>query len=161
MKGWGTNPVSLEPSDILSALSTGMINIVSATPFSANAGQYARVAKHMLEVNWCPLTGGAVIRKQAWDKIPVELRQEFLKVGAETGREIKAAGRKESDEAVEVMKKKQGLKVMVPSAQINEEWRRAMTAAYPKIRGSIVTAESFDRIESILRGYDGKGTGNK
>jgi TRAP-type C4-dicarboxylate transport system substrate-binding protein len=161
MKGWGTNPVSLEPSDILSALSTGMINIVSATPFSANAGQYARVAKHMLEVNWCPLTGGAVMRKQVWDKIPGELRQEFLKVGAETGKEIKGAGRKESDEAVEVMKKKQGLKVTVPSAQINEEWRRAMIAAYPKIRGSIVTAESFDRIESILRGYDGKGTGNK
>jgi TRAP-type C4-dicarboxylate transport system substrate-binding protein len=161
MKGWGTNPVSLEPSDILSALSTGMINVVSATPFSANAGQYARVARHMFEVNWCPLTGGAVLRKQVWDKIPLELRQEFLKIGAEAGREIKEAGRKESDEAVEVMKKKQGLKVTVPSLQIDEEWRRSMIAVYPKIRGSIVTAESFDRVESILRGYNGKGTTNK
>jgi TRAP-type transport system periplasmic protein len=161
MKEWGTTPVSLEPSDILSSLSTGMINVVSATPFSANAGQYARVAKYMLEINWGPLVGGAVIRKQVWDKIPVELRQEFLKIAAETGMEIKEAGRKESDDAVEVMKKKQGLHVVVPSPQVNEEWRQAMKAVYPKIRGSMVTADSFDRVESLLRGYHGKNIANK
>jgi TRAP-type C4-dicarboxylate transport system substrate-binding protein len=161
MKDWGTNPVSLEPSDILSALSTGMINVVSATPFSANAGQYARVAKHVLEINWAPLIGGAVIRKQVWEKIPAELRQDFLKIAAEAGREIKQAGRKESDDAIEVMKKKQGLQVEVPSAQINEEWRQTVRAVYPKIRGSIITAESFDRVESLLRGYHGKNIANK
>jgi TRAP-type transport system periplasmic protein len=155
MKEWGTTPISLEPSDILSSLSTGMINVVSATPFSANAGQYARVTKHMLEVNWSPLIGGAVIRKQVWEKIPSELRQEFLKIAAETGKEIKEAGRKESDDAVEAMKKKQGLQVMVPSSQVNEEWRQAMRVVYPKIRGSIVTTESFDRVENLLRGYRG------
>ena len=161
MKEWGTNPVSLEPSDILSSLSTGMINVVSATPFSANAGQYARVTKYMLEINWGPLVGGAVIRKQVWEKIPAGLREEFLKVAAETGREIKEAGRKESDDAVEVMRKKQGLHVVVPSPQINEEWRQAVRAVYPKIRSSMVTAESFDRVESLLRGYHGKSTANK
>lgn len=157
MKEWGTTPVSLEPSDILSSLSTGMITLVSATPFSANAGQYARVAKHMLEINWSPLIGGAVVRKQVWEKIPTELRQEFLEIAAETGREIKQAGRKESDDAIEVMKKRQGLQVLVPSPQINEEWRQAMRVVYPKIRGSVVTADSFDRVENLLRGYrDGK-----
>ena len=161
MKEWGTTPVSLEPSDILSSLSTGMITMVSATPFSANAGQYARVAKHMLEINWSPLIGGAVIRKQVWEKIPPEVRQEFLKIATETGREIKQAGRKESADAVEVMKKKQGLYVMVPSPQINDEWRQAMNAVYPKIRGSIVTADSFDRVESLLGGYRGKSVAGK
>jgi TRAP-type C4-dicarboxylate transport system substrate-binding protein len=161
MKAWGTSPVSLEPSDILSSLSTGMINVVSATPFSANAGQYARVAKHMLEINWSPLIGGAVVRKQIWEKIPGDLRHEFLRIAAETGKEIKEAGRKESDDAVEVMKKKQGLHVMVPSPQMNDEWRQSMRAIYPKIRGSIVTAESFDRIESLLRGYHGNNLAAK
>ena len=155
MKEWGTTPISLEPSDILSSLSTGMINVVSATPFSANAGQYARVTKYMLEINWGPLVGGAVIRKQVWEKIPVELRQEFLKIATETGKEIKETGRKESDDAVEVMKKKQGLQVMIPSPQVNEEWRQAMRALYPKLRGHMVTAEGFDRVENILRGYHG------
>jgi TRAP-type C4-dicarboxylate transport system substrate-binding protein len=155
MKEWGTNPVSLEPSDILSSLSTGMINVVSATPFSANAGQYARVAKHVLEVNWAPLIGGAVIRKQVWEKIPAALRHDFLTIAAETGREIKQVGRKENQDAIEVMKKKQNLQVTVPTAQINEEWRQAMCALYPRIRGNMVTAEGFDRVENILRGYHG------
>jgi TRAP-type C4-dicarboxylate transport system substrate-binding protein len=161
MKEWGTTPVSLEPSDILSSLSTGMITMVSATPFSANAGQYARVAKHMLEINWSPLIGGAVIRKQVWEKIPPEVRQEFLKIAAEAGREIKEAGRKENDDAVEVMKKKQGLHVTVPSPQVIEEWRLAMKTVYPKIRGSIVTADSFDRVEMLLGGYRGKNVASK
>jgi hypothetical protein len=59
------------------------------------------------------------------------------------------------------MKKKQGLQVEVPSAQINEEWRQAVSVVYPKIRGSIVTAESFDRVEGLLRGYHGKNIANK
>jgi TRAP-type C4-dicarboxylate transport system substrate-binding protein len=161
MKEWGTNPVSLEPSDILSALSTGMINVVSATPFSANAGQYARVAKHVLEINWAPLIGGAVIRKQVWEKIPAELRQDLLNIAAEAGREIKYSGRKESQDAIEVMKKKQGLQVAVPTSQIHEEWRLAMRALYPRMRGNVVTAGGFDRVEHILRGYHGKNTAHK
>jgi len=161
MKEWGTNPVSLEPSDILTSLSTGMINVVSATPFSANAGQYARVAKHVLEINWAPLIGGAVVRKQIWEKIPAELRHDFLKIAAEAGREIKYSGRKESEDAIEVMKKKQGLQVTVPTPQINEEWKQAMRALYPKMRGAMVTAEGFDRVENILRGYHGNRAENK
>jgi TRAP-type C4-dicarboxylate transport system substrate-binding protein len=116
MKDWGTHPVALEPSDILPGLSTGMINEVSATPFSANAGQYATVAKHMLAINWAPLVGGLVMRKQAWDRLPTEFRHDLLTIAGQTGRDAKAEGRRESEEAVEAMKKKQHLKVHLPSA---------------------------------------------
>jgi len=161
MKDWGTNPVSIEPADILPGLSTGMINEVAATPFSANAGQFATITKNMLEVNWAPLVGGAVIRKQTWEKIPAEFRQEFLKIAAETGQEIKAAGRKESDDAVEAMRKKQGLQVYVPSPEVTEEWRRVVRSAYPKIRGAMVPADMFDKLESVLKEYRSKREAGK
>lgn len=153
MKNWGTNPVSLEPADIFPSLSTGLIDVVLATPFSANAGQYATVTKHMLEINWAPLVGGAIVRKAVWDKVPSDCRQELLHIAATAGKAIKASGRKESDEAVDAMKRKQGLKVHVPSQQVTEEWRQAAGSAYPKIRGSMVPADIFDSVESLLKEY--------
>lgn len=153
MKDWGTHPVSLEPADIFTGLSTGMINMVTATPFSANAGQYATVAKHMLGINWAPLVGGAIVRKQVWQKVPTDCAQELLKIAAITGEMIKALGRKESEDAVEAMKKKQGLHVHIPTRQINDEWREVARSVYPKIRGTLVPADMFDKVEILLTEY--------
>lgn len=161
IKDWGASPVALEPADILPALSTGMVNEVAATPFSANAGQYAAITKHMLAVNWAPLVGGAVIRKETWDKIPLKIRHELLEIATKTGQEVTQAGRRESDEAVEVMKKKQGLNVHIPSAQSNAEWRAAMSWFYPRVRGTILPAEVFDKVEISLREYRNRQKGGK
>ncbi len=153
MKDWGTRPVPLEPADILPGLSTGMVNVILATPFSANAGQYASVAKHMIEINWAPLVGAAVIRKHVWDRIPADCRQELRTIAAGVGQTIKASGRKESEEAVEAMKRKQRLKVYVPSSQVNEEWRQVARSVYPKIRGILVPADMFDKVREFLKEY--------
>jgi TRAP-type C4-dicarboxylate transport system substrate-binding protein len=153
MRDWGINVVALETSDILPGLSTGMINEVAATPFNANAGQFASVAKYMVKVNWAPLIGAVLIRKQSWEKIPAEFRPELLKIAAEIGKEIREKGRKESDEAVEVMKKKHGLNVYIPPPDVEEEWRRVAQSVYGKIRGTMVPADMFDRVEVLLREY--------
>jgi TRAP-type transport system periplasmic protein len=153
MKDWGTRPVPLEPSDILPGLSTGMIDVVLATPFSANAGQYATVARHMIEINWAPLVGAAVVRKHVWERVPADCRNELLTVAARVGQAIKASGRRESAEAAEAMKKKQGLKVYVPEPRVNEEWRQTARSAYPRIRGTMVPADLFDKVEELLKQY--------
>ena len=51
------------------------------------------------------------------------------------------------------MKKKQGLKVTVPTPQIVEAWRQATRMVYPKIRGKLVPAEMFDKVEDLLAEY--------
>jgi TRAP-type transport system periplasmic protein len=153
MKEWGIKPVILETSDILPALSTGMIDEVTTTPFSANASQYTSVVKHMLVLNWAPLIGGGVIRKQTWEKIPAPLRQELLKIAAETGKVIKTSSRRESDEAVEAMKKKMGLSVNVPTAKQTDEWRQLVKSAYPRIRGSMIPTDAFDATEAAVAEY--------
>ena len=161
MKDWGTKPVPLEPADIFPGLSTGMINVILATPFSANAGQYATVARHMLEINWAPLVGAAIVRKQVWDRVPEDCRQELLKIAADAGKTIKASGRKESDEAVEAMKKKQGLSVCVPSPQVNEDWRQMARSVYPRIRGTMVPSDLFDKVEGLLKDYRANRSGEE
>jgi len=47
-------------------------------------------AKYMLEVNWAPLVGAAVVRKQSWDRIPASAREGMLKIAADIGKKVKA-----------------------------------------------------------------------
>ena len=151
MKDAGFDPVSLEPSNILTALQTWMINVVPATPFSANAGQFTLKTKHMLELDWAPLVGGAVIRKKTWEKVPAATQQELLASAADIGRQIKAAGRKESDDAVKAMREKQGLEVHPVSRDMAQQWRKTAEAVYPRIRGRLVPAEMWDKVVAALK----------
>lgn len=155
-KDAGFNPVPLETADILPGFQTGLIEAVPAPPIFALMSQVDTRAPYMLEINWAPLVGACVVRKDTWDKIPAVTRVKLRELAAETGKEIKANGRKESEEAVKAMAKR-GLKVTKLTPETEAEWRQAAEAAYPRIRGAIVPAEFFDAARAAVRKYREKG----
>ena len=154
-KSVGFNPVPLETADILPGLQTGLIEVVPVPPVFALAGQMDTRAPHMLELNWAPLVGACVIRKETWEKIPAELHKSLLKAAAATGAEIKANGRKESVESVKAMEKR-GLKVIKVAPELEAQWRTAAEATYPQIRGDIVPADVFDQALGTIKEYRAK-----
>jgi TRAP-type C4-dicarboxylate transport system substrate-binding protein len=156
----GFNPVPLETVDILPNLQTGLINAVPLPPSIALAGQVDGEAPHMLDLDWAPLVGAAVITKKAWDAIPLEGREALRKAATETGKLIKADGRRESVESVEAMRKR-GLRVHAVTPEVEAEWRREAEAAYPKIRGGIVPGDIFDEVVKQLKAYRAARAGNK
>ncbi len=160
MKDAGFNPVGLETADILPGLSSGLIEAVPTTPAFANGAQYYTATTNMLELNWAPLVGGAVIRRDTWEKIPPELRLDLLKSAADAGRRIKASSRKENGEAVLAMERKHGLHVHSVTPQAEKAWIEVAQAAYPKIRGRIIPADLFDRVQSLLKEYRSRTAGN-
>jgi TRAP-type C4-dicarboxylate transport system substrate-binding protein len=148
----GCNPVPLETVDILPSLQTGLINAVPLPPSIALAGQVDGVATHMLDLDWAPLVGAAVMTKKTWDAIPLEGRDALRNAATETGRLIKADGRRESAESVEAMRKR-GLKVHAVTPEIEAEWRQVVEAAHPKIRGVIVPEDIFDEVVAQLKTF--------
>ena len=157
-KSAGFNPVPLETADIVPGLQTGLIEATPAPPVFALATQIDTRAPHMLELNWGPLVGALVVRKQTWEKIPASLRPELLKSAAAIGREIKAAGRKESDEAVKAMEKR-GLKVTKVTPEVEETWRKAAQTVWPLIPGKIMPADIFERTMSLIKEYGAANPG--
>jgi TRAP-type C4-dicarboxylate transport system substrate-binding protein len=145
----GMKPVSLETADILPGLKTGLIDAVAFPPFVALASQVDTAAPHMLALNYAPLVGAAVIKKDVWDAYPEATRAEMLKAATAAGQEIQAASRKEADEAVAAMEKR-GLKVHKPSAEQIEKWHKFLQEAYPRIRGGIVPNDVFDEVKRLL-----------
>jgi TRAP-type C4-dicarboxylate transport system substrate-binding protein len=161
MKSAGYRPVPLEWTDALTSLQTGMVEAIPTAPIVALGGQYYTVANHMLEVNWAPLVGGLVMTKKAWDALPAASRDAIRKAAEEAGLEIQRRSRAEERDAVEAMKKR-GLQVHPLTPQLEDEWRRTAAGFYPLIRGRIVPADMFDKVQTILAQYraaNGKGKG--
>lgn len=152
MKSLGYTPVPLEPSDILPSIQTGMINVVPSTPYFALASQIYNSAPHMLEINWAPIVGAFVITKKSWDDMSPDA-QKALRLSADTaGQVIRNQARKEVEEAVDAMKKR-GLQVNKPNADQLKEWRALSESLYPRIRGKMVPAETFDEVFAHLKTY--------
>jgi len=152
MKALGYQPVVLEISDILPGLQTGMIDMVPSTPFYALVGQFYRHAPHMLEMNWVPIVGAAVVTRKAWDGMSPAAQKALREAGEATGVQLRAISRRENEEAVEAMARR-GLKVQRVTPAIEAEWRAMAEAAYPMIRGNMVPAELFDEVQRLLGEY--------
>lgn len=82
------------------------------------------------------------------------------KAATESGRLIKADGRRESVESVEAMRKR-GLRVHAVAPDVEAEWRQVVEAAVPKIRGVIVPEDMFDEVIKQLKAYRAAREGGK
>jgi TRAP-type C4-dicarboxylate transport system substrate-binding protein len=158
VKGLGFQAVPLEWSDVLTSLQTGLVDTVPTAPFLALAGQYDLVARNMLEVTWVPLVGATVITKKAWEALPLPTRTAFREAAAAAGKQMQARSRQESLEAVEAMKTR-GLVVHPVSSELQQEWRRFAEAVYPRIRGSMVPDNMFDRVLQLVNEYRASARG--
>lgn len=152
MKSLGYTPVPLETSDILPSIQTGMINAVPATPYFALASQVYDTAPHMLDINWAPIVGALVVTKKSWDAMSPAAREALRVAGEKAGLQMRSKARQEVDEAVEAMKKR-GLQVHRPTPEQMKEWNDLADKLYPRIRGRMVPAETFDEVFALLKAY--------
>jgi TRAP-type C4-dicarboxylate transport system substrate-binding protein len=152
MKSLGYTPVPLETADILPSIQTGMINVVPSTPYFALASQVYTTAPHMLEINWAPIVGAMVVTTKAWDAMDPAAQQALRAAGDKAGAQMRAQARREVDEAVDAMKKR-GLVVHKPNAAEMQEWNALAESLYPRIRGSMVPAETFDEVFKHVKAY--------
>lgn len=152
MKALGYQPVSLETADILPALQTGLINMVPATPYYALAAQFNGPAPHMLDIPWAPIVGALVVTKPVWEAMSPAGQEALRSAAAKAGAEMRAKARVEDGEAIAAMKKR-GVTVTKPTPAQEAEWRKFAESIYPKIRGAMVPAETFDEVKRLVGEY--------
>jgi TRAP-type C4-dicarboxylate transport system substrate-binding protein len=152
MKSLGFTPVPLETTDILPSIQTGMINVVPSTPYFALATQIYGKVPHMLEINWAPVVGALLVTQKAWDDMSPAGRQALRTAGEKAGAQIRNKARQEVEEAVEAMRKR-GLVVNKPNPDQLREWQELADKLYPRIRGNLVPAETFDEVFQHVKAY--------
>lgn len=152
MKSLGYTPVPLETGDALAAIQTGMIEVLPSTPYFALASQVYGTAGHMLEMNWAPIVGALVVTQKAWAAMSPTAQQALMKAGEKAGVAMRTQARKEVDEAVAAMVKR-GLTVHRPNEAQMKEWQQLTERLYPRIRGTLVPADTFDQVFTHVRAY--------
>lgn len=152
MRSAGFNPVSLEWTNALTSLQTGMVDVIPTIPFFALSLQFHTIARYMIELNWVPLVGATVISKRAWDALSAADQAALRAAALEAGTLFQARGRAEGDSAVVAMQRR-GLTVVPVPPTIEAEWRAASERLHPQIRGTMVPAETFDEVLRLLAEY--------
>jgi TRAP-type transport system periplasmic protein len=152
MRDFGYNPVLLETADVLQGLATDQITGISVPPIFALVSQFEKRAPHMLDLNWAPLVGACVIRKDVWEHLAPQTRSALQTAADQAAARIRANNRRESEQAIEKMKAN-GLTVHVLDAEQRAAWQRAAEELYPRIRGNIVPADIHDQVMRLVAAY--------
>jgi TRAP-type C4-dicarboxylate transport system substrate-binding protein len=150
-KAGGFHPVVLSSTDVVPSLQTGMITCIANVPLYLLTARLFERANHMIDVPWGYLIGATLIRKDAWETVPADLRPKLLAIARELGARVDAEVRKLNDDAVAAMKK-QGLQVVEVDPA---PWRAAAEKAWPVVRGKVVPTAFFDEVVRVRDSYRG------
>jgi TRAP-type transport system periplasmic protein len=152
MKSLGYRPVPLPIADILPGLETGMVDVVPVAPLWALVGQFDRVTRYILPVKWVPIVGATVMRRETYDALTPAAREAIASAASKAGNELRAHRTKQDDESIRAMQAR-GLVVQPLTPELEKAWRSVAEEAWPLVRGSMVPAETFDRVQEILAAY--------
>jgi len=140
----GFRPVVLSSTDVVPSLQTGMIDCVTNVPLYVLTTGLHQKANRMMELPWGWILGATVVRKDAWDKIPDDVRPKLQAIAVELGQKVDAEVKRLNVDAIAAMKK-QGLQVVPVDPA---PWRTAMEKTWPVVRGGVVPAAAFDEAKA-------------
>lgn len=152
-KAGGFQPVVMASTDIVPSLQTGILDTVGMAPLYAYQSRIFEKAKYMMDLPWSVLTGAMVVRKDAWEKVPADLRGKLMAITQEYGKKISLEVRKLDDDALKNMKA-QGLEIVKPSDP--ETLNKVTQATYKVVRGRVVPADTFDEVQKLVKEAHGK-----
>lgn len=145
----GLRPVVLSSVDIVPSLQTGMINCVTQAPAYTLTARLFEKANKMMDFPWGYLIGASIVKKDAWEKIPADVRPKLLAIARDINGRIDAEVKRVNDDAVAAMKK-QGLEVVKVDPA---PWQKAAERSWPAVRGKVVGEAFFDQVVKLRDEY--------
>ena len=139
-KANGFEPRAMAMTDILTGLTTGMLEGLPTTPLAAMLFQWDRQTPYMLELGLAPIVGAGVITTKAWKAIPDADKPKLLAAAAGVEQRLRVEVPKLDANAVEQMIKR-GLTVTKP---VGPEWRTQLDGLAKTMRGESVPPDIFD-----------------
>jgi TRAP-type C4-dicarboxylate transport system substrate-binding protein len=139
-KANGFEPRAMAMTDIMTGLTTGMVEAVPTTPLAALLFQWYRQTPNMLDIGLAPVVGATVMTRKAWNAVPEADQPKLRAAAAGVQKRLQEDVPKQDAAAVAEMIKR-GLVVTQASAP---EWRREIDALAKTMRGEMVPPDMFD-----------------
>lgn len=101
----GISPVSLSITDVLTSLSTRLIDAASAPPLAAVAFRWYTKFQYMTEYPSTNVLGALVVSNDIWNKISPENRSVVKNLCRQYCKKIQLGNREQNQKSIEVLKK--------------------------------------------------------
>lgn len=145
----GIVPIPLALPDVLTSLQTNLIDGVYGPPLGVIALQWFTKVKYMTDVNLANSTGGLLISKAQFAKLPPDLQTLLKETGAKYGAQLVQKIRAENQSALATLKKN-GIQMVAVDPKAKEEMIQLSEAVYPKLAGNLYPAALLQRVKGYI-----------
>jgi TRAP-type C4-dicarboxylate transport system substrate-binding protein len=139
-KSNGFEPRAMAMTDIMTGLTTGMVEAVPTTPIAALGYQWYKQTPNMLDIGLAPVVGATVVTKKSWNAISPADRTKIVALAAGVQMRLEADVPKTEAAAIAEMQRR-GLTVTKASGP---EWRKEVDGLAATMRGEMVPKDMFD-----------------
>jgi TRAP-type C4-dicarboxylate transport system substrate-binding protein len=139
-KSNGFEPRAMAMTDIMTGLTTGMVEAVPTTPIAALGYQWYKQTPNMLDIGLAPVVGATIVTKKAWNAIPAADRPKILALAAAVQKRLEQDVPKTEAAAIAEMQRR-GLAVTKASGP---DWRKEIDGLAATMRGEMVPKDMFD-----------------
>lgn len=139
-KANGFTPRAMAMTDVLTGLTTGMIDALPTTPLAAMSFQWFKQTTYMLDLGISPIVGATVLSKRAWDAISPADRAAMTEIALKVEQQLQADVPKQ-DSLATLLMQNQGLKV---TKAAGTDWQQMGDSLAQTMRGKMVPPDVFD-----------------
>jgi TRAP-type C4-dicarboxylate transport system substrate-binding protein len=150
-KGMGVQPIPLSITDVLLSLQTGMVNTVYSSTQGALALQWFTKVKYVTRLRMGYATGGVLISKKKFDKLPQPYQSAVKKIATECLRELVQLIQEDNLKAHKVLEKNDVKWVDLPDEKEMRRFREAGVVARKNLAGKYFPSELLDRVLNHLK----------
>lgn len=142
--------VPLPLPDVLSSLSTGIVQAAYAPPMGMLALQWNTKIKYIVDFPITYSVGAFLLDQKAWAKIPAQYHAKINEISKRYVTEVNAANKKDNSDALTVMKSSGIEMIKFPEADVKraKELRAAMVK---RLQGDLFTAEAYQLLSKNLQ----------
>ena len=148
----GVKAIPLSVPDVMVGLQTGLVDVVYAPPTGAITLQWFTKVKDLTDVPLAYLAGGIVMRNDIFKQISSPHQNFILESFQNHLDQLKTVTRDENRDAIKVMTK-QGVKLITPSKDQIDEFKRLSNKAMGHISGRSFSKKVLDEVTSLLEEY--------
>jgi len=149
----GLSPVTLPPTDVLTGLQTGLIDVVAASPIAAIVLQWHTKVKYITELPIVYSIGIFAIERRAFYRLSQEDQAVVRDVMTNTVNSLDRDAREDEREARAVLEKT-GMNFVPVNSSSVMGWRHTIDSIYPQLQQrSDIDASILEQVLGHLRDY--------
>jgi TRAP-type transport system periplasmic protein len=149
----GVSPVPLPVTDVLTALQTGLLDVIASSPVAALVLQWHTKVKYVTDLPVAYSMGLVAIDARAFERLSTEDQATTRRIMTEVVKQLDEAARRDNQDALRAMQETGIQVVQVDRSQI-DGWRDAVESIYPDLRRRAdIDPEFMDRMLVALEEF--------